>query len=272
MKKILLPLEGAHYPGELLEFVCTIHPKTPVQLTAALVTQSDYTSLLAAGELPIYLQEPCFRNWNRIVRHHGRRVERICDDFGIKCKINFDQDNFTLQRLWNESRYADLMLLNSRHFFRQPDAVPSNAWMRDMLHRSECPLLLLPDKTNLPGELILAYDGSANSVFAIKEFASLFPEFCRISTTLVYVNDDPEVSIPEEKSIRELCALHFKKFRTLKLGMKTEGFYNAWVGMMQNPWLITGSLSCSGLSPLFSGNLSAELIHQYRVPVFIARR
>jgi hypothetical protein len=272
MKKFLLPLEGKHYPQELLDFVATMQPVTPASLTAAFVPQSDYTAMLELREGAKPPTRSFGKDDERTLGYFSRRLERFCDDFGIRLKIHVDKEDFSIPSLHKESRYADLMLVSSRHFFAELDADQPNAWMKVMLHRSECPVLLLPDQATLPGELIFAYDGSAASTFAIRQFAYLFPEFCRIPATLVYVNDDPDAKIPDEAAIRELCSLHFKKFRVLRLQMKTEEFYHTWLGMLRNPWLITGSFGRSALSQLFSASFSAELILQHRIPVFIAHK
>jgi hypothetical protein len=133
-------------------------------------------------------------------------------------------------------------------------------------------VLLMPDKATLPGELILTYDGSEASVFAIRQFAYVFPEFCRLQATLVYVNDDLEAKIPEEEAIRELCALHYRKFRVLRLRMRSADFYHTWIGMMSNPWLVTGSFGRSAISQAFSTSFSTELIREHQVPVFVAHK
>lgn len=271
MKKILLPLNGDHYPQELLDFVCTLHPLGPVLLTAAISPVSDYASMLES-ELPGAIPAPADGDGEQIARRLCRRVERACEDFGIPCKVHLDREDFALPCLRKESRYSDLLLLSGRHFFEERDSVQPNGWMKDILHRAECPVLLLPGKTGLPGEVILAYDGSAESVFAIKEFAHLFPEFSAVQTTLVYIDDKIDAKIPEEVSIRELGRLHFKKFRVLKLRMKSADFYDTWIGMMTNPWLVTGSFGRSALSQVFRGSFSEELIRRHEVPVFVAHR
>jgi len=271
MKKILLPLNGDHYPQDLMDFACTLHPIGPVQLTAAVAPVSDYASLLQSwtGGLAPALFEG---DGELLARRQCRMVERACEEFGIMCKMHMDREDFALPCLRKESRYADLLLLSSRHFFEERDSVQPNAWMKDLLHRAECPVLLLPEKTTLPGEIILAYDGSADSVFAIKEFAHLFPEFNAVQTTLVYINDELDAKIPGEASIRELGKLHFKKFRVLSLRMKSEQFYDTWIGMMTNPWLVTGSFGRSALSEVFHSSFSEELITRHQVPVFVAHR
>jgi hypothetical protein len=207
-----------------------------------------------------------------MVNYNSRKLERFCGDFDIRLNIHVDKEDFPLPCLRRESRYADLMLMSGRYFFGDIDMDQPNAWMKEMLHRSECPVLLLPDKAALPGDLVLTYDGSASSVFAIRQFAYLFPEFCRVPATLVYVNDDPKAKIPDEAEIMELGNMHFSKFRVLKLQMKTAAFYDTWLGMMRSPWLITGSFGRSALSQIFSDSFSTGLIWQHRVPVFVAHK
>jgi hypothetical protein len=144
--------------------------------------------------------------------------------------------------------------------------------MRELLHRSECPLLLLPDKAYLPGELVLAYDGSPASVFAIKQFAYLFPEFTQLKTTLVYICDKPEATIPDEAAIKELGMQLYKKFRILKMWLRSEDLFGAWLGMATNPWLVTGSYGRTALSEAFHPSFSKVLIREHKTPVFVAHR
>ena len=49
-------------------------------------------------------------------------------------------------------------------------------YLKDVLHDVACPVLLVPEKFDFPESVILAYDGSEESVYAIKQFAYLFPE------------------------------------------------------------------------------------------------
>ena len=43
--------------------------------------------------------------------------------------------------------------------------------MRTAVHDAECPVLIVPEDCPFPVNVILAYDGSDDSVFAMKQFA-----------------------------------------------------------------------------------------------------
>jgi len=282
MKKLLLPFEGHRFPCEMLEFVRLMQLRVPMVLTAAFVREPDYATVLQGCEVPGVLQRcelavvsgkaSYERDEQKMVDYNSRLLRRFCDDHAIKYRIHAGNNDPALACLRKESRYADVMALSGKRFFEEGCQEQRNARMKEMLHHSECPVLLLPDQARLPGELILAYDGSADSVFAIRQFAYLFPELCNLQATLVYLNDDRDAKIPEEDAIRDLGMSHFKKFRMLKLQMKSPDFYDTWIGMMSNPWLITGSYGRGVFSEVFRGSFSDELIRRHQLPVFVAHK
>lgn len=273
MKKILLPLEGTAYHRDLLDFAAALNERSKIQLTTAILPDADYAELWTASggvEEPRYIDPT--QNANKIVANHGTRVKRYCEEHGIACGVHEDRYDFALPALRRESRFADLLLLSSSHFFEAIDDRQPNAYMKEILNHAECPVLLLPEKPTLPGEIILAYDGSASSVYAIRQFAYLFPEFNRLRTTLVCVSDHEQACIPDETLVREWCEQHFKHFRALRLHMRTDLFYDTWLGMLQQPWLVSGAFGRSDWSRLFHHSFIDRLIRNHAVPLFIAHR
>lgn len=273
MKKILLPLEGANYRREILDFVDALNDRSKVLLTTALLPEIDYAQLMsAAGGVKATAGIAHEEEKDKIVAWHGTRIERYCQEHGVAYRIHEDKQDFAPGAIIKETRFADLMLLSSKYFFDTIDADQPNAYMKEVLHKSECPALLLPEKPYLPGEIILAYDGSASSVFAIRQFAYLFPEFAKLKATLVFLGKGEGDSIPEQDQMRELCAQHFRNFRMLRLHTRTESFYDTWIGMMNKPWLVAGAFGRSQLSELLHHNFVGQMFKTQQVPLFVAHR
>lgn len=273
MKKIIMPLEGTTYRREFLDFAAALNTRSRVLLTAALVPEAAYAapcfSKDGVGE-PDYLPVP--EDADKVIARNSARVKRYCEEHDIACQVHEDRFDFAIGAIRRETRFADLLLLSSSHFFEMADGHQPNAYMKQVLRRSECPVLLLPEMPKLPGEILLAYDGSESSVFAIRQFAYLFPEFNRLRTTLVCINDRSNARIPEDRFIRELCEHHFKNFRMLQLRIRTDEFYDTWVGMMQYPWLVSGAFGRSDLSQLVHHSFLTRLIQTHQVPLFVAHR
>ena len=238
MKRIVVPFEGTAYRRELLEFVRLLNERSKLLLTVA---------------------------------GNGARIKRYCGEHDIDCRVHADKFDPAPGEIGQEMRFADLLLLSSTHFFEAIDKRQPNVYMREVLHQAECPVLLVPENPKLPGEFILAYDGSAASVHAIRQFAYLFPEFSRVKTTLVCISEKEDPCIPNEGFIREFCERHYKNFRMLRLGMRTDMFYDAWIGMMDSPWLISGGCGRTDWSQLVHHRFMNRFIQGHRVPLFVAR-
>jgi len=272
MKKILLPFEGSNFPVETLEFVRRLNSLSPVMVTAAFVPQVDYANLwtytggITGGAfLPMPGEDEA-----DLIETNCKRVEAFLKETDIRYTAHIDRLDFALPSIRKETRYTDLLALSSMHFFENISKDQPNTYMKEILHTSECPIVLLPEKAGLPGSVILAYDGSASSVYAIKQFAYLFPEFRDIPAILVHIREKRESSIPDESLIRELVSLRFSDLTFENLDMVEEEFCHSWITTRYRPWMVTGSFGRSELSRLFSKSFIARLIREHNVPLFIA--
>jgi hypothetical protein len=208
--------------------------------------------------------------YEKIAARHSRQVQRFCETNSISCRTHMDTSDFAIAAIRKETRFADLLLLSSRHFFDNISDRQPNAYMQKTLHDTECPVLLVPPEPTLPGTIVLAYDGTPGSARAIRQFAHLFPEFANIPTILVYVDEKGTGAIPEHDLVRELGNIHFRNFRMLRLRMSTDRFYDTWIGMMTNPWLVAGAFGRSEWSRLFAHSFVNRLIKEHKVPLFLA--
>lgn len=273
MKKIIVPFEGTQYHGELLEFVKSLNMRSKVFLTGVFLPETDYAQVwppVARVGANRYL--PMTEEKERVIACNSRQVVEFCETHAIAHRVREDNFDFALAALKKETRFADLLMLSSRHFYESVCARQPNAYMANILHGTACPVLLLPDEPRLPGTIVLAYDGSEASIQAIREFAGLFPELCHIPTTLVYLDDKEKGAIPDQELIRELGKAHFRNFRMLRLNMGSAEFYDSWVGMLSHPWLVAGAYGRSGLSRLFAGSFVQRMIKEHKVPLFLAHR
>lgn len=182
-----------------------------------------------------------------LCRSGCRKLERFCLERGIRLKMVVDPVTPT-----------DV----------EPDLVLSNAASRPAA--AGRPALLLPDGAALPAELILLYDGSAASKTAIRQFAKLFPTFAYLPANLLYIQDAPGSPIPDETAIRALGARLFHKFRLISIQRRSVGFFEAWLGMMTNPWIVAAREPDNSPAAQVRPGLASELIRIRPMPAFAA--
>lgn len=210
MRKILLSFDGTHYSRGAFNFASSMNDEEPILLTGAFLPQVDFASSwsYAGGGGTVYI--PLLESYDAdIVAANIRKFQEDCVRHNIEHRVHRDFSSFALPELQKESRYADLMILGSQRFYENLGLENPNEYLRDALHDAECPVLIAPEEFDYPETVVLAYDGSSASVYAIKQFAYLFPELCRNQCILVYAGKKEGKGIPDEDYIRELVARHF---------------------------------------------------------------
>lgn len=185
----------------------------------------------------------------------------------IKYKVHKDLYDKTISLLTTESRFADLMIIGSEVFYTGGNAGPFE-YLKDTLHHAECPVMIVPEKFSPPSQVILAYDGSESSVYAIKQFAYLFPELCKLNTMLVYFGDEKQ-TIPSKDLIEELVSANFEKFSIRKICDEDKSNFDEWLSERWNPVLVSGSFNPSGISELFKRSFVIQTIKQHKTSVFL---
>jgi nucleotide-binding universal stress UspA family protein len=274
MKKILLAFDGSHFSEGALNFARKLNEKSPVLLTGAFLPQVDYANLWSysgggssgASFIPLVEDSDA-----EAVKKNIKRFESFCHTNHIRCRTHKDYFNFAIPELKKESRYADLLIISSELFYEQAGSERPNDYLKETLHDVECPVIVVPENFEFPQSNILTYDGSKSSVYAIKQFAYLFPELVTQPSILIYAEERSGENIPDEANIKELVTRHFANI-TFNLGATPKKYFTPWLSERKAPILISGSFGRSGLSRLFRKSFITDVISEHRLPVFIAHK
>ncbi|RYG37961.1 MAG: hypothetical protein EOO01_29905 [Chitinophagaceae bacterium] len=275
MKKIILAVDGTNFSNGAFEFIRRLNEKTRLLLTGIFVPQIDYANLWSyaaatsggASFIPLVEDEE-----NEEVMANIHKFESLCQKNGITYRVHRDFFDFTLPELKRESRFADVMILSSELFYRQIINANQSDYLRHVLHHSECPVLIVPEKFRFPDNNILAYDGSPESVFAIKQFAYIFPELASNETLLVYADEDDEKDIPSKELITELVTQHYPDLTFDKPRVNPKKYFATWVEEKKGSLLVSGSFGRSALSEAIKKSFVSEVIEDHQLPLFIAHK
>lgn len=275
MKKIIAAFDNMHYSEGTMEFIIKLHQLSPISLTGVFLPQLEYSALWSAeagafsGPMFVPLMEA---DQVATVRETVSQFEMCCKEHGIPCTVQKDFFDWTLKGLQQETRFADLLVIGNEAFYGVQDSSYINDFLQDLLHKSECPLLLIPERSSFPQSNIMAYDGSEAAMFAIKQFAYLFPELCDHSSLVVYINAGRDEALPHEKKLKELISLHFRQFTCLSLHIDSRKFLTTWLSEHPDSLLISGSFGRSFTSQLLRRSFIYDVITQHKTQVFIAHR
>ena len=274
MKKILLAFDGTHFSEGAFEFARRMNEQSPVLLTGVFLPQIDYANLWSyAGGTSGNLFIPLLEDEDaQLVQKNIAMFESLCQKNAIDYRVHKNFSDFALPGLKKETRYADLLIIGSESFYQNLGVNQLNESVKDALHASECPVLVVPEKFQFPKSNILTYNGSDDSVYAIKQFTYLFPELCRNTTLLVYAKEENDNELPDEVYIEELAARHFPGLTLMKLPVNPKQYFNTWVSDRKASILISGAFSRSVFSQMFKKSFVTDVIRDHKLPVFIAHR
>ena len=273
MRNVIVAFDGKHFSEGVFDFLCNLNNKEPILATGFFLPEVDFAELLySIGGLggPIYYKEFAFED-TTIVQKNIDLFKSLCRNNGIKYYVQPDIGKHIISELESESRYADMLVLSSKLFYENLDDDTWGNHIEDVLHRAECPVILIHGHYNNPKSVILAYDGSASSVHAIKQFAYLLPELTKFKTLLVTAGGKND-GVPDIKNIGELAACHFSDLTIFELGLNPGKYFNTWLQDNGSSILVTGAYGRSALSEMLKKSFIAETIQDHKVPIFIAHR
>jgi len=193
----------------------------------------------------------------------------ICNDAGVKHKIHI---NITaaLNKLLDESAFADLILIDSRANFNYDVSEQLNASLRYLFVDAHCPVLAISETAKPPEKIIIAYDGSDSCIFAIKAFSYIFPEWKHMKVFIVTVNIHAVKHLHTEESIKDWIELHFENCEFIFLeGDLKNTFIQFVITNQENAIVVMGAYGRNAISRMFRQSLADVVLKQSTASVFL---
>jgi hypothetical protein len=274
MKKILLACDGINFPEGAFEFVRQLNKFSPIFLTGIFMPQVSFASLWSyssamAGPEVGYLLDS---EDDEKIKQNISLFESLCQDNSIAYGVHKDYNDLAIPEIHRESRFADLLILSGEKFYQDILAAESFHYLTEAIKDAECPVMVLPEKCSFPSENIIAYDGSASAVYALKQFGYLFPELAKLKTTILFLDDDGTADIPHQKLLSELVQQHYADPYFAKLSGYTEHDFTTWLTEKKGVLLVAGAFGRSSVSQMFHKSFLSDVIAAHMLPVFVAHK
>lgn len=272
MKKILIAFDGTRFSDGAFEFARQLNEMQEILLTGVFMPQVSYASLWSYATAmagPVYVPMTELDETD-MLENNIQRFQEQCIRNNITFRVHRDFNDFALPELRKETRFADLLIISSEKFFEDMSMGNTMEYMKEAIHESECPVVVIPEKFIFPKRNVIAYDGSASAVFAMKQFAYILPELAKNETLLVHAKEEKDKLIPDETYIEELAAQHYRELSLTKLDKDPKKYFHEWVQKEEDSILISGAYGRSSISQMFKKSFVSDVIADHRLPVFIA--
>ena len=273
MKQILIIGAGHEFPKGPFAFLRSIKETERVHARGLFFRPIEYSVLVAANAsnniIPFLELED---NEKEVIAHHKALFSRQCVQFNIPYSLQEKDSPWDKNLFIRESRFADLILVSGENFYAETDNRQPNQFLREVLRHAECPVLVIPENFTSIQHLFMAYEGSPESIYAIKQFCNLFPSLIDLPTEILYVHQDTDNTIPDLESLKQFSQLKFDSMSFSKLHFDAAEYFATWISEKKNVLLVSGSFGRSALSYLGKRSFAEEIIHNHQLPVFIAHR
>jgi nucleotide-binding universal stress UspA family protein len=274
MKKILAAFDGTKYSEGASKYAIEIAKLTESLLIGVFVQDMRYLNFTYA-----YAWDQPFIDFNAIESSQKEEREKIdlniqlfhraCNEQGIHHKVHLDK-GVPLQSIMDESAFADFIIIDSHTSFFSLGDKNISPFLKDLLSDSHCPVLIVPHEYKPFDKVVLCYDGSPSSVFAIKMFSYLFPNMNDLETVILTVNEKSSTHVKEGWNFKDLIRVHYgdASYEVLKGDAEAKLLEYLKVNG-ESSLVVMGAYGRNTLSRLFHQSVSNRIIQEINVPVFI---
>lgn len=275
MENILLAIDGSKLDINTVDFACYIARLTRSRLTAVFMEN------LIGADKPVLKQVDgaCYvetitekdfpENRERIIscEKNEKVFSEACMNRGVNYQVHVNRRALAKDVI-AESRFADMIILSPDASFEN-DSVPSD-FAKDILAAAECPVIISPSTFYGIDEILFAYDGSKSSVFAIKQFAHLFPGLKDKKMTVLQIDKKQILPFREADKIEEWLKSHYANVSFQHLhGKPADELFGYLLGK-KNLFVVMGAYGRGLLSNLLRQSTAELTVKTINLPVFIA--
>jgi nucleotide-binding universal stress UspA family protein len=276
MEKILLAINAKELNMVSLDFACWLAKLTRSKLIgvfledikASAVPETGVLQGMQEGETAAGDDLPLIKTSRELCDDCMKLFEEACTSRGVRSSIHKDL-GVPLNELVLESRFADLVVVDHETSFNDKTEIPS-PFIKDLLKAVECPVIVSPFSFNDIEEVYFAYDGSADSLFAIKQFTYLFPQLSDRRIVILQADENEAASITKRKQIGELLQAHYLGIGFGVLHGNADDALLKHLIEKKNALLVMGSYGRGMLSRIFQKSTADLLLQTLDLPIFIA--
>ncbi|MBP7558286.1 MAG: universal stress protein [Chitinophagaceae bacterium] len=279
MEKILIAVDAVGVETNAVEFACYLGRLTRSKITGLFLENMLSTSDRVLQETADYdgRKQPL---GNRIENYENRKelIERNISLFKEKCiseetlcQVHRNR-GIPEKEVVMESRFADLLVIDPETSFTPSYRGAPTAFTRYVLKNAECPVVISPKSCTEMEEVVFAYDRSASSVFAMKQFTYLFPQLHNKKVTILQVSETGQWLDEDKYIFSEWLKDHYTDLHFEALKGDTDTTLLDYLLRRKHVFLVMGAYGRNNLSQVLKHSRARLLIATVNLPIFIAHR
>ena len=277
MERILLAIDAINPDKGALEFACYLGKLTKSKITGVFLENIVDRDQPASGTSH-EKTDPDFHPESQPVGYVTKidLIEKNILLFKERCVKEEAMHNVHRDRgmpageVIAESRFADVLVVDSETSFKKHYEGSPTEFVKTVLKKAECPVIIAPESFEEVDEIVFAYNNTPSSVFALKLFTYLFPQFHDKKITILQANETGYWQDPDKYHFTEWLKEHYihSGFEAVKGDADT--VLLDCLLKRKNIFLVMGAYGRNTVSTLFKHSSADLLIRTITAPIFIA--
>lgn len=277
MNKIIAAIDGLKPSSSTMQYAIELAKQNQAHLVAVFLDDFTYTGykiydLVKADAGFIGSEKRKLDHKDAKARAQAAsRFEANCQEAGIAYTVHHDK-GYAIQELLHESVFADLVIIDSRETLQHHPQKSPTDFIKDLLAKAQCPVLVVPHVYKPIQQLIYLYDGEPSSLHAIKMFNYTLPAMAHYKLKTVYVNwTGAGNHLPYHPLLKEWMKRHYDSVEyTVLKGNPEDEILNYLGQLTETSLVVLGAYSRNMVSRWLKPSLANTLLKEIKLPFFIA--
>lgn len=198
--------------------------------------------------------------------------KNACEIRGVNYTVHEDT-GMPLNEVIAESRYADLMIVDAATSFTRRKEIAPSSFIKNLFAEAECPVVIAPYTFDGIDKIIFTFDGSASSVYAIKQFTYLFPELSDRKVCILNVTPPGKNATANNHKLNEWLQSHYSDTDIVVLeDQHVKMRLVEYLLEQKKTFVVMGAFGRNMISSFFSPSHAAPVVDLMVQPVFITHR
>ena len=250
MEKISVLLDPEKVNRNLVDFACFLAELTRSELTAISLESNPGAPVLAECSVEA-------------------STETACRNRGVRMKLQHGSGD-PLSVVLSESRFTDMLVVDQSISINNSHSVLPGNFIKEILTKSECPVVIAPHHFYGIEEILFAWDGSAAATFAIKQFSYLLPALSYLKLTVLHVSQEQPATVVEKRKLLDFLQTHYSYIGFRMVVGKANEELQKFLQEKKNVFVVIGAYGQRNQSGPFKHSTADLLLQTVNLPVFIA--
>lgn len=275
MERLLFAVDNDPVDEDAVGFACHLARLTQSRLTGVFLNEpvTEPEVVIESQSAPGIVTSVTIAGFDKESEQAAQHEENIAifRDWAGKSGISFNiylDKGVPAAELGYETLFADLLLMSADTFSKGDEPIPS-AFVKQMVHDSACPVILTPESFERIDNIVFCYDGGRASLFAIKQFAYLFPQLRSQRVKVISLAAEPPQPAEQARVTRWL-GYHFSDVEWIAQGAEAAEALFHYLLKKKDDFVVMGSYGHGLLTSFFEPDYDTCTLRTTSLPIFIA--